>query len=221
MPTSTRKGPASVPDPIATAMLARSPVRQSKPLRQEAGWEVSSADTGAALELADLTPITKVLVRASSSAVGSSFSDFGRARRDEAGHLVVGARPDEWIVFGKAGSAAATISQIEERLAGAEGLVTLVDVTHRDVVFLLSGTDARGVLEKICAIDLSDRTSPDGTAFRSRVAGVSCLVVREDRDGRPAYLIDADRSYGQYLFDVLVDAGAEFSVEVAGYTEVF
>ena len=221
MPTSTRKGRVYVPDPIDQSLLARSPVRQSLPIRRVAGWEVSAAKTTAELQLTDLTPLAKVIMRADPATVGSSLPEFGRARRVGSGRLLVGSGPDEWMVFGDAGTDAALVVELELRFASATELVSIIDVTHQGAVFRLSGEDAVRVLEKICAIDLSDRASPDGTAFRSRVAGVECLVVRDDRDGRRAYLVHADRSYGQYLFDVLLDAGAEFSLAVAGYPEHF
>jgi len=40
--------------------------------------------------------------------------------------------------------------------------------------------------------------------------------VRDDFDGTRSYLLHCERSSGQYLFDVLVDAGVEFGLEIAG-----
>ena len=41
-------------------------------------------------------------------------------------------------------------------------------------------------------------------------------VVRDDRDGTPSYLLHCERSSGQYLFDAVLDAGAEFGIEPTG-----
>ena len=60
--------------------------------------------------------------------------------------------------------------------------------------------------------------TPDGAAFRSSVAKVVTDVVRDDEDGSPSYLLHCERSYGQYLFDALLDAGDEFGVEISGFT---
>jgi hypothetical protein len=58
----------------------------------------------------------------------------------------------------------------------------------------------------------------DGTAFRSAVAGVVTEVVRDDRPGpERSYLLACDWSFGQYLFDALLDAGGEFGVQVNGF----
>jgi glycine cleavage system aminomethyltransferase T len=51
------------------------------------------------------------------------------------------------------------------------------------------------------------------------VAGVPCDIVRADLDGAQSYLLHGDRSYGQYLFDAVLDAGEELGMGVAGYPE--
>ena len=45
---------------------------------------------------------------------------------------------------------------------------------------------------------------------------MTCDVARNDVDGddAPSYLIFCDRSFGQYLFDALIDAGDEFGLLV-------
>ena len=80
----------------------------------------------------------------------------------------------------------------------------------------LTGDDASRVLSKLCGIDLADEVTPNLRAFRSSVAKVVTDVVRGDFDGTRSYLLHCEQSSGQYLFDVLVDAGAEFGLEIAG-----
>jgi hypothetical protein len=45
-------------------------------------------------------------------------------------------------------------------------------------------------------------------------------VVRDDSDGEISYLLHCDWSSGQYLFDVLIDAGDEFGTEVDGFVDL-
>jgi heterotetrameric sarcosine oxidase gamma subunit len=174
---------------------------------------------------------------------------FGRTRRQGDGSLVIGAGPDEWLVLrpagtdpavtelGNAGSVGAAEraekagTAQEGQDAGtaeagggvgapfAAGLVTVIDVTHGSVVLRLAGAESDRVLEKICAIDLSESAAPDGSSFRSSVARLRCTVVRDDLDGVRSYLIESDRSSGQYLFDAIRDAGAEFAIQVDGYPD--
>ena len=48
------------------------------------------------------------------------------------------------------------------------------------------------------------------------MAGVATDVVRDDVAGTRSYLLHCERSSGQYLFDSLLDSGAEFDVDVDG-----
>lgn len=180
--------------------IARSPVAQRPPLVLRDGWEVSDRRSSADLTLADCTPMPKLLVRG----IGALAVPFGRAERDGTA-LVVGSGPGEWLVLG--GPA---------RPEADGELVSVVDLTHGRALLRLSGPCAASVLAKLCAIDLSERNRPDGSAFRSSVAKLVTDVVRDDRDGTRSYLLHCERSSGQYLFDALLDAGAEFGIEPTG-----
>jgi sarcosine oxidase gamma subunit len=72
------------------------------------------------------------------------------------------------------------------------------------------------LLEKVCAIDLRDPRTPTGTAFRTAIADVVVEVVRLDEGEVSSYLLVCDRSVGQYLYDVVLDAGSEFWLDPQG-----
>ena len=71
------------------------------------------------------------------------------------------------------------------------------------------------MLAKVCGIDLSDRMTPNGAVVTASVALTTCDIIRDDRADTPSYLLMCDRSFGQYLFDALIDAGGEFGITVA------
>jgi heterotetrameric sarcosine oxidase gamma subunit len=225
MLTSTRTGSVSVADTGTSVRspIARSPITPREPLRSHHGWEVSGARSSAALRLADLTPLAKVLVRAAPSSPAGRLLDcaYGSTRRDTDESLVIGAGPDEWLVLSPAGIRAQVISRLESDGESAPDgeLVTVIDTTHGSIVLRLAGADSHRVLEKLCAIDLSDSVARNGSSFVSSVARLRCTVVRDDLGSERAYLIESDRSSGQYLFDAIRDAGAEFAIEVDGYPE--
>lgn len=205
--------------PAAKAAVARSPVRPAEPVSVVGGWEVSGRRSVAPLRLQDCTRLVKVSLRAASGGrVAAALGvRAGRAARDRDGRLVVGAGPEEWLLLGEPGSEAELLGPAEA--LADEGLVTAVDVTHGRALLRLTGRDAPALLAKVCAIDLDDRVTPDGSAFRSSVAKVATDVVRDDRDGTPSYLLHCERSFGQYLFDALLDAGREFGVDIEGFSE--
>ena len=82
-------------------------------------------------------------------------------------------------------------------------------------MFRLSGGDAARSLEKMCGLDWSDNMMPDGAVTSGSVAGVTCDLIRNDADATQSYLVLCDRSFGQYLFDTLIDAGDEFGASVS------
>lgn len=88
-----------------------------------------------------------------------------------------------------------------------------VELTHVRVMFRLTGEDARSLLAKVCALDLGDAMFPVGAATRTLVAGVATELVRDDQNGVPSFLILPSRSFGRYLHEVLLDAGAEFGLD--------
>ena len=191
-------------------------------------WEISGKRSSAPLRVIDCTPLAKVIVRADrdSDTARALGVGFGRAARDAQGALVIGSGPGEWTILGTVGSA----SEIAARIAPPEGAhVAVIDSTHGRALIRVIGSDAARMLSKLCPVDLSDRTTPDGTAFRSSVAALVTDVVRDDVSAQlngpgttgkaRSYLLHCERSSGQYLLDTLLDAGAEFGIEVEGFTK--
>jgi heterotetrameric sarcosine oxidase gamma subunit len=205
-------------------VIARSPVRPVQPV-VVAGWEVTGRSAAADLTLTDLAPLAKAGVRASvDSALARALGmPFGRAGRDSAGALVVGSGPGEWLVVGPIGTGPELLGRLGEMTAEADGqeLVTILDLTHGRALLRLTGAQAAAVLAKLCGIDLADASTPNGAAFRSSVAKLVTDVVRDDEESPagpvPSYLLHCERSYGQYLFDALLDAGAEFGIDIDGF----
>ncbi|MGI8531903.1 MAG: 2Fe-2S iron-sulfur cluster-binding protein [Geodermatophilaceae bacterium] len=221
---------SAAPQPARTAEpVARSPLEPAGTEHTVAGWAVGDRVSGAALTLADLGPLAKVAVRAAHDGrVARTLGPaFGRSQRDGTGALVVGSGPGEWLVLDAPGTQAA----LRERLAGlvaADGeFASVVDLTHGRALMVLRGAQAPDVLAKVCAIDLSEDSVPNGAALRTSVAKLVTDLVREDTTAPgemteggelvPTYLLHCERSSGQYLYDALLDAGAEFDIVTDGF----
>ena len=181
---------------------------------------MSGRRSDAALRLTDCTPLAKLLARGDEEGrLRARFGvGFGAARLLGPDVLAIGWGPGEWTLLGPPGA--------EDRLASVAALdqddendefLSAVDVTHGHALMRLAGAAAAALLAKICAIDLGDDSTPNGAAFRSSVAKLVTEVVRHDRDGEPAYLLQCDRAFGQYLFDAVLDAGTEFGIGVDGF----
>ena len=165
------------------------------------------------LILCDASATVKWLVRAAAdrAAAQQLGAPFGSSARAPGGALVLGSRPGEWILLGTAESVADAVGALD---GVAEDFVTSLDWTHGRALFRLTGHDAARLLEKVCSVDWSEEMTPDGAVVSASVAKVTCDIAREDVDATLSYLIFCDRSFGQYLFDALIDAGDEFGLSV-------
>ncbi|HUZ38483.1 MAG TPA: hypothetical protein VMV17_19330 [Streptosporangiaceae bacterium] len=201
-------------------VIARSPIPPAAPVRVEAGWEVSGCHSDAALTITDCTPLAKVHVRAPWNGVMAKTLGvpFGRAARDSGG-LLIGAGPGEWLMLARPGAAPDLVSRLEGTAASSapEEFVSVIDLTHGRALVRVTGGQAADLLASLCGVDLDDDMTPDGTAFRSSVAGVATDVIRDDRGGPRSYLLHCERSSGQYLFGALTGAGEPFGIGVDGF----
>lgn len=203
-------------------VVARTPIAPLDPV-ERGGWQVSARRSTADLTVADESPLAKVLVR---GPFGGALRDivgarFGRAARTEyaaTAVLAVGSGPGEWLVIGPPGTAGTLREHLESATQDTGEFVSVLDQTHGRALIRMRGRRCADVLSKICGIDLHDGSTPDGAALRTSVAGLATDLVRDDGPGGtgPSYLLHCERSSGQYLFDVLLDAGAEFGIDVTG-----
>jgi heterotetrameric sarcosine oxidase gamma subunit len=205
---------------VSQIPLARGPIAPAPPVTVWHGWEVSGRRATSALALTDCAPLAKVQAKVPPGdrpAAGLGVR-FGRAARNDEGVLVVGSGPGEWLLIGPAGEAKAITTRLEDAAASSsDELMTVVDLTHGRALMRLTGSDGAAVLAKLCGIDLSDDVTPDGAALRSSVAAVATDIIRDDRAGVRSYLLHCERSSGQYLFDNLMESGAEFGIEISGF----
>lgn len=209
-----------------TVAVARSPITPKTPEVVVAGWVVSGCRSNSGLTLTDHTPLAKVMTKATwdgpmAETLGAPFGHAARVSGDRGGLpgnvLVIGSGPGEWVLLASPGQQGQLVDWLENTAAGADELVTVVDVTHGRALVRLTGRRSADLLAKECGIDLGDEVCPQGAALRSAVAGVATDLVRDDVNDVRSYLLHCERSSGQYLFDSLLDAGGEFGVEVEGF----
>lgn len=166
---------------------------------------------GAALRLTDESSMSKFVIRAApGTPARASLAQVFAGSRVSNDILIAGTRPDEWMLLGPAEPVQTRVEELP-----TDGHVSVVDWTHGRAQFRLTGDDAARTLEKVCGLDWSDAMMPDGAVTSGSVARVTCDLIRSDLESTPSYLILCDRSFGQYLFDALIDAGDEFDLSVA------
>ena len=181
---------------------------------------MSAGDTGAGVVLGEC-PMRGLLVlrgdgaspefRSAVSAVlglDPVVEPLTAARKRDVTMLWLG--PDEWMVV----TPERRVERIEHTLRDALGgqHAALTDVSHSRAILALSGYDARAVLSKGCPLDFHPRVFGPGRCAQSRLA--KCQVLIHQTSATPAFEIYVHRSFAQYAWTWLEDAGQEFGVRI-------
>jgi len=204
------------PDPVPDAV--RRPENPRSPISPE-GIASAELTSGAAVAgsvlITDVSGLSKFGIRAAPDGVLADElgTDFGRITKAADGSLTVGSGPGEWVVLAEPDVAADVLTRLESVASTSGAHASVVDLTHGRALLRLTGPRCADLLAKVCGIDFSDDLTPDGSALRTSVAKLVTDIVRDDQEGVPSYLLHCERSSGTYLFEALVDAGAEFGVE--------
>ena len=175
----------------AGVMLAESPIRGLLVLRGDsAGAEFRSAVSA----VLGLDPVDEPLTA---------------ARKRDVSMLWLG--PDEWLVVTPDRRAERIERTLRDALEGQHAALT--DVSHSRTVLALCGPDARAVLAKGCPLDFHPRVFGPGRCAQSRLA--KCQVLIHQTNAAPAFDIYVQRSFAEYAWTWLEDAGQEFGVRIA------
>ena len=205
-----------VPEPVAAAIEPPAQPRSAiTPDSVVAAVPATGGAPDAPVCIYDQSGLAKFGMRAApdGSVARALGTGFARTTRAQDGSLVVGSGPGEWLVLVDPARSAEVRARMESEADAAEGLASVVDLTHGRALIRLAGTRSADLLAKVCGIDFSDDITPDGSALRTSVAKLVTDIVRNDQDGVPGYLLHCERSSGTYLFHALVDAGTEFGIE--------
>ena len=116
--------------------------------------------------------------------------------------------PDEWLIT-VPGSQEQVLFKALSKAAAAHH-VAITDVSDARTVILLSGSNARGVLEKGCGLDLHPRVFQAGYCAQTLLARAGVLLHQTGDE--PAYDIHVGWSFAAYLWVWLEDAAAEFGL---------
>ena len=98
--------------------------------------------------------------------------------------------------------------------ATLRGVATVVDLSHARTAFRLSGPAAARTIAKFCSIDLSGDAFPAASATNTRLGHIGMTLTR--LDDTQTFEILVYRGYAEHAFEALVEAGAEFGLEIAG-----
>lgn len=136
-------------------------------------------------ELARLADVAMIALRHREA---GSLPPVGKSREID-GDRIVAIGPDEWLVIGRDGDAAALMA----RFADPRGVQ--VDVSGNRACYRVAGADVLDLLAAGCALDL-EALRP-GDAVSTLLARAQVILIAE-RDG---FLVLPRRSFARYLED--------------------
>lgn len=134
------------------------------------------------------------------------------------GSLLARLSMGEFLLLGPLGGAASQVEALNSAWSIDEaGLCFQVPRRDSHAWFHLSGAKTPEMFAKLCGVDLRAKSFADLSVAQTSVARLSAIVIRDDRGGAvPAFHLLADSASAVYLWDVLLDAMAEFEGSVAG-----
>jgi sarcosine oxidase subunit alpha len=92
----------------------------------------------------------------------------------------------------------------------------IINVTSAVAAVNLAGPNARTALQPLTDFDLANEAFPYLGAGHAQIAGVPCLILRIGFVGELGYEIHFPAACGEYLWEALMAAGAEYGVKPFG-----
>ena len=167
--------------------------------------------------LVDAPPLARFVFRAQDAAIapasqayglglpkemnrGASHGERGKPGARVALHL----GPDEWWLIVPEAEGPDVAFGLENALAGIPH--SLVEVSHRQVGFVLEGEGAASLLNAGCPLDLSERAFPQGMATRTLFNRVGLMIWRI---APTMFRIEIDRTMAPYFVSSLAEAAKD------------
>ena len=97
-----------------------------------------------------------------------------------------------------------------------DGCAHTVEMTSHYAAASVLGPLSSQLLAKVTDLDISPRAFPDLSCAQGQLAEVYAIVLREDRGGLLGYDIFFSRDYGEYLWEVLLEAGRDYGIGPVG-----
>jgi sarcosine oxidase, subunit gamma len=128
------------------------------------------------------------------------------ARGDSVTALWLG--PDEWLLSASSGEERVLVPALRSSLG--ERHAAVVDLSESRTAIAVSGGKVRELLSKGCTLDLHARVFPVGSCTQTGLARTGVMIHLVD--DTPRFEITILRSFADYLWAWLTDAGREYGV---------
>lgn len=156
--------------------------------------------------------------RVVSAHFGNTPTEPGDVIEIESNHTLVAELTfDEFFVLTPPDAETKMTASLESEIASQEIFASIVDQTAGLAGLSIVGQKSTELMRKLCAIPFNTVKFPNLHVAQSSFAKVWATIIRHDQGNSPAFQLFADRSYGEYLWDAILDAGREFGIQPVGW----
>lgn len=161
--------------------------------------------------LRQLPPATRLVLRGGAEVLAAAADVLGLQRSDapcravrKDGRAALWLGPDERLLLGPADAAGEWIGLLQRSLAGMPH--SLVETSHAQTAFEISGARAAMTLNAGCPLDLDQMSFPVDMCTRTVFAKAQIVLWRT---GPEAFRIETGRSFAPYVTKILALAASE------------
>ncbi len=188
-------------------------------IRVDRGWEgvahftspqEEAATVRRAVGLADWSSIPKFDLQGRDLNSSPGLGEEAQSWRLRAGRYLVTCRPpDRDLVQGE-------LNRYVAAAGASSDPAYLTDVTSGYAALLLAGPRSPEVLRKLVDLDVCGDAFPNLACAQTGVHHTYSILMRRDIQSLRAYLILVNREYGEWLWETVLDAGAECGIRPFG-----
>lgn len=181
---------------------------------------LDASRSGVSLEILEGWTAAHIATRASAGgAVVQSFDQAYGFKLPDAGRMVAGssvsavwAGPGQWLVFAPETDG----RDLERELrANLGSLASVADQSDARVFVRVAGPQSRAALAKLLPVDIHPRAFPPGSSVITHAAHIGVMVWHCDKLDKPdCFVLACSRSYAKSFWHALMQAAAEFGVDV-------
>jgi len=117
--------------------------------------------------------------------------------------------PEEWLLVTEDEESGRIMLELTNSFKGRH--VQVVDNSDAYAIVGVTGASARNILAKGCTLDLHERVFHSGCSTRTLLGQVQVILHQVTDD--PDYEIHVHRSFAEFLWEWLVDAGQEYGLK--------
>ena len=224
-------------NPIRRSAMHHKQVALGASMEERNGWqqpvryssdeeELRCLKSGAGIH--DISSVGKISIQGDDieNYLSTNFSDGGGLAVGEVRHVASAsiAAADKFVLARMAQDNFLVLTPADQTSALAESLTEdpdrcahIVDMSSGLAGVSITGPQSSLILSQISELDLSPVGFPDMHFAQTKAAEIHGTLLRIDRGSLPSYELYFPREFGEYMWDALMEAGAEYQALPVGF----